>query len=694
MPQYTQSGRDMAITTPLGDDMLLLRSMRGVERMGSLGEFELELLSESDTIAIDDILGLAVTVTLGRESESPRHFNGYVTRFALTGAAGRFFTYRATMRPWLWFLTRTTNCRVFQHMTVPDIVKKIFQDHALPDYRTSLSATYEPRDYCVQYDETDFDFVGRLLEEEGIYYFFTHTDTRHTLVLADSYSAHDPVPGTSTLQYRPGHDYRRDEAIVTSWQMAREMTSGAAALTDYNFETPHTSLLVVNTHPQPPNHGNLEVFAYPGNHMTTSLGGTRVRTRLESMQARYEHAEADTLSTTVHPGGLITLADHPRADQNREYLVIETHYSLSAGDYGHGGGETESYKSSFAAVPSSVAWRSPRVTPKPVMRGPQTAKVVGKSGEDLWVDQYGRVKVQFHWDRVGQSDENSSCWVRVAQSIAGKQWGALFLPRIGQEVVVSFLDGDPDRPLVTGGVYNADCMPPYTLPDDQTKSTLKTRSSKEGTAENFNEIRFEDKKDAEEVYVHAEKDMNRVVENNDTLKVGFEKKDKGDQTVEIFNNQTLKIGTSEAETGDQTVEIFRNQMLTIGNNQTVKVGKSGADAGDQTVEIFHDQTLKVGNDRTVTIENDETSTIKNNQTVDVKNDQSVTVGNTCVIEAQTSIELKVGGSSIKIESGKITIKTTQLAIEGSGQVEVKSGGTMDIKASGPLTVKGAIVQIN
>ncbi len=293
-------------------------------------------------------------------------------------------------------------------------------------------------------------------------------------------------------------------------------------------------------------------------------------------------------------------------------------------------------------MPASEPFRLLPLTAKPIVRGPQTAVVVGKAGEEIWTDQYGRIKVQFHWDREGANDENSSCWVRVAQSWAGKNWGVFFLPRMGHEVVVDFLEGDPDRPLVTGSVHNADNMPPYALPDNQTQSTIKSRSSKQGAADNFNEIRFEDKKDEEEIYVHAEKNMNRVVENNDTLKVGFEKCDAGDQTIDIYNDQSF----------------------TIGN--------------DQTGKVEHDQKLDVGND----------------QTNDIGNDQKTTIGNTCLFEAQTSIELKVGSSSIKIEPAKITIKTTQLEIKADATAKIEAGATMDIKAGAPMTIQGAVVKIN
>jgi type VI secretion system secreted protein VgrG len=363
------------------------------------------------------------------------------------------------------------------------------------------------------------------------------------------------------------------------------------------------------------------------------------------------------------PGGLFTLADHPRADQNREVLVVAAHYAISAAGYTSGGDSLE-FSCRFTAVGTGSNYRPPRTHRKPMVRGPQTAMVVGKAGEEIWTDKYGRIKVQFHWDREGKEDEQSSCWVRVQQAWAGKSWGTMFIPRIGMEVVVSFLEGDPDRPLVTGCVYNADAMPPYALPDDQTKSTIKTNTSKGGAG--FNEIRFEDKKDSEEIFVQAEKDYNRVVKNNDTLKVGFEKADKGDQTIQIKNDQSSEIG----------------------NNQSIKVTK--------------DRLLEVGGNRTAKVTGDDALTVSGNQAVKITGDQAVTGSKTIVVEATTSIELKVGGSSIKIEPAKITIKSTEIAIEASAAAEFKAGAMMTVKAGAPMSIKsdaivtmeGALVKIN
>jgi type VI secretion system secreted protein VgrG len=364
-------------------------------------------------------------------------------------------------------------------------------------------------------------------------------------------------------------------------------------------------------------------------------------------------------------GALFTLSDHPRDDQNREFLITAADTEIAGVGYGtEGKNSSTEFRCAFQAVGKEHSYRAPPIARKPVVQGPQTAMVVGKAGEEIWTDKYGRVKVQFHWERDGKADETSSCWVRVQQGWAGKGWGAIFIPRIGMEVVVSFLEGDPDQPLITGCVYNGDSMPPYALPGEQTKSTIKSSTSKGGGG--FNEIRFEDKKDSEEIFVQAEKDFNRVVKNNDTLKVGFEKADAGDQTIQIKNDRSLDVGHDHKE------------------------------------HVTNDHTLTVDNNQSITVTKDRKLDVSGNQTTTIAGDQKVTVSKTIVVEATTSIEFKVGSSSIKIEPAKITVKSTQIAVEAEANMDLKAGAMMNVKAGAPMSVKsdaivtieGALVKIN
>ncbi len=668
----SQKDRGMSVATALGDDVLVLKRMRGTEQLGRLFEFELDLLSEDSEVNIDKVLGKDMTVTLKTGASSSRYFHGVTVAFSQIEDVGKLSAYRAVLRPWLWFLTRRADCKIFQSMKVPDIIEAVFKAAGFTDYEKKLSGSYRTWDYLVQYRETDFNFVNRLMEQEGVYYYFKHENGKHTLVLADAYSSHGPCPGYSEVPYfPPQQNAGRERDHLSQWTLSRQIQPGKYALRDFDFEKPAadltTKLNAANrTHP----HSSYEVYDYPGQYFELGDGNSYVKYRVEEHQSQWEQVRASGTARGLFPGGLFSLTDYPRGDQNREYLIVSSTYELSTNAYETQGAVVaeDAYHCNLSAIASATPYRSPRLTPKPVVQGPQSAVVVGKKGEEIWTDKYGRVKVQFHWDRYGKVDENSSCWLRVAQVWAGKQWGAMNIPRIGQEVIVEFLEGDPDRPIVTGRVYNADNMPPYALPDNQTQSGMKSRSTKSGTAETFNELRFEDKKDSEEIYFHAEKDFNRVVENNDTLKVGLDKKDKGDQTIEIHNNQSLTVGNKKSDDGSQTITIWKDRTSTL-------------ETGDETVHI------KKGN-CTVTIDkgNDSLTLKQGNQTVKISAGKSKT-------EAAQSIEFKVGASSIKIEPAKITFKSAQIDIKADAKLSAKAPMS-EVAGDATLILKGGVVKIN
>ncbi len=718
---YTQDKRFIAVTTPLGKDVLLLTSFSGREEMSRLFHYQLAMFSENEALAAKDIVGKAVTWKVAHAGRTPRFFNGFVSRFAAGPMSGRNTRqYSAEVVPGLWFLTQTTDCRIFQNKTATEIVEQIFKDHGFSAYETSWK-TYPKREYCVQYRESDFDFVSRLLEEEGIFYFFRHEEGRHTLVLADKRTAYKDCEQKEV-------DFNAGTAVascINAWEHGYEFRSGKWMLTDYNFETPATDLGdKVSSIVRLTGNDKLERFDYPGLYVQKADGRELVKVRMEEEEAPHDvvTGAGNCLSFTV--GGKFQLKKHDAASEaGKTYALTAVAHSGSDASYFGGGQE---YRNTFSCIPESVTFRPARTTPKPTVRGPQTALVVGPKGEEIYTDKYGRVKVQFHWDREGKKDENSSCWIRVAQNWAGKNWGIVFNPRIGQEVIVDFLEGDPDRPIITGRVYNAEQMPPYPLPANQTQSTVKSRSSKQGGTDHFNELRFEDKKGSEEIYFHAEKDFNRVVENNDTLKVGFEKKDKGDQAVEIFNNQTTKIGTKEASDGSQTIEVFNNQSLKVG------AGAGQAKNGSQTIEVYKDrtETVKTGNEtvtiekgnRTITVKEgndthevstgkravivkaDDTHTVKEGKrevTIEMGNDTlTIKQGNQTTkldlgksqTEAMQSIELKVGESSIKLEPAKITIKSPAVSVEADTTMDVK-GLTTTVDGSAQCSISGGVIMI-
>ena len=662
----TQDNRDIKLTTPLGADKLLFRRMAFSESLGRLFEGRLDMVSEDHEIAIDDLLGQPVTVELEDAEGTPRFFHGHVTNFGYTGDLFGLAAYEATLRPWFWLLTRTADCRIFQEKSTIDIVKDILGEEGFSDYEDKTTGSYNLREYCVQYRESDFNFISRLLEEEGIYYYFRHESNKHVMVLADDVSAHDDK--SEVLWYPLTEKGPRSEEHVWSWGISNEVRSGNYVLDDFDFTKPKTELQSKANIAKQHSYKDYEVYDYPGLYTETGDGDTRVRRRMEEVQAEQGVARSDGCVRRLHAGALFTLAKYPRADQNGEYLAVAMTHYLDQDDYGTKRGAATSlpYRNTLTAVPSNTPYRATRRTPKPFVQGPQTATVVGPSGEEIWTDKYGRVKVQFHWDRLGENDEESSCFVRVAQVWAGKQWGAIHIPRIGQEVIVDFLEGDPDRPIITGRVYNADNMPPYGLPDNATQSGLKSRSSKSGTADNFNELRFEDKKDEEEIYFHAEKNFTRIVENDDVLEVGFEKMDPGDQSMKIYNNQDLEVGKGSGS-GCQTVHVEKDRSTTI---------KTGKD--DLTVETDRTLTVKTG-DHTVNVkQGDQTMKISAGKTLH---------------QAAQSITLKVGGSSIKIEPAKITLKSVQIEIQGQASAKMKAA-MCEVNGSAMTTIKGGVVKIN
>jgi type VI secretion system secreted protein VgrG len=654
--QPTQAKRDVAVKSVLGADVLLFKRMQCSEALGRLSEFRVELASERSDIRIADVLGTDLTVSLALPDDSKRWFSGIVTRFTYHGWRDGLPAYEAIVHPALWLLTRATNCRIFQDKSALDIVKAVVGAYggAVALDESQLTATPAARTYCVQYRESDFNFVCRLLEEEGIYFYFTHADGAHTMVLADGYGAHDTVSGYETIGFFDEDAARTAlQETITRFLPGGEIQPSVMVLNDFDFEKASASasggLLLKAQIPAAFGQHSYEHYDYPGRYVATGVGNGYVRARMETLHGQGERIDGAGNARGLTTGSLFTLAEHPRGDQNRQFLVTGADTEIVGNDYSTGGSQAGTeFRCAFRAVGKEHSWRAPAIARKPFVQGPQTAIVVGKAGEEIWTDQYGRIKVQFHWDRDGKSDETSSCWVRVQQGWAGKSWGMMFIPRIGMEVVVSFLEGDPDQPLVTGCVYNGDNMPPYALPADQTRSTIKSNTSKAGGG--FNELRFEDKQGNEEIFIQAEKDFNRVVKNNDTLKVGFEKKDQGDQTIQIKNDRTIEVGH------------------------------------DLSTTVTNDETRKVGNNQTITITKNRKLDVGGNETIAVTGDQKVTVSKTIVMEATTSIELKVGASSIKLEPSKVTIKSPEIAVQADGMMAVKAGGI--------LTIEGAMVKIN
>ncbi|NTV94546.1 MAG: type VI secretion system tip protein VgrG [Thiobacillus sp.] len=660
--------RLLEIDTPLGPDVFIVQRFSGNEGLGRLSEYQVSLVSKRKNIGAKDILGKSVTVRMDCGLRSQRFFNGYVTRFALLGEVsttaykdGLGFAYQMTVRPWLWFLTRTSTCQIFQDKDVPTVIQEVMARSgfaAFSSVESRLNGSYQSWEYCVQYRETDFNFISRLMEQEGIYYWFEHAQDKHVMVLADDMGTHEPHPLLQTIEFNSTPEgMSSDNPYVTAWDTVMEIQPGNFATDDYDFKKPKAELAkakkITRTHDQ----AEFEIYDYPGEYVEPSEGEHYAQMRIEELQSQYEVSQAGSNAQQIEVGRLITLTKHPLDSLNQEYLITAASFQVTDAAPSSGGGEQD-FSCSFTVIPKGgTPFRSSRQTPKPIVQGPQTAVVVGKSGEEIWTDEYGRVKVQFHWDRYGQMDENSSCWIRVSQPWAGKSWGAVALPRIGQEVIVSFLEGDPDWPIITGRVYNADQMPPYALPANQTQTGIKSRSSPGGGTDNFNEIRFEDKKGEELVYVHAERNLTTMVEQAEARTVG------ASRSTSIQKDETLVIKEGN-----------RSETLEKGNDSlTVSKGNVAVGVTEGNVGMTVDQ----GN-----VSHEAPAGLYSVKAKEI------------LLEATSKITLKIGGSTLVMEPGKVDLKSPQIKVNGDTMVEVKAGATLTAEAGALLTIKGTLVKIN
>jgi type VI secretion system secreted protein VgrG len=690
--------RVMEITTPLGKD-LLFHAMHGREELSRVSEYQVDLLSLKADIDINQILGKNVTIKLVLQDDSVRHFNGYVTRFSQGGMHGKYRRYYATVRPWAWFLSRTADCRIFQEMTVPDIIKKIFADHPTAKFKDQLTGSYPKWTYCVQYRETDLNFVCRLMEQEGIYFFFAHDEGQHTLVMADSYSAHEACQGDPVPFIAPEDVSRADIERIHTWTLTQEIQPGVYVHDDYDFERPSVQLLARKAVRRQFTPSDYEIYDYPGEYLQKADGEASATVRIDEFAAQFETAQATANVKTISVGSLFSMDKNPREDQNREHLVVSATYDLEFSDYEalpeRGGAD---YACSFTAMSSKQQFRPKRLTPKPSVQGPQTAVVVGPSGEEIYTDKYGRVKVLFHWDRGGEAnkDENSSCWVRVSQPWAGKAWGGIAIPRIGQEVIVDFLEGDPDQPIITGRVYNAEQMPPYALPANMTQTGIKSRSSKGGSPDNFNEIRFEDKKGEEQVFIHAEKNQDIEVENDETHWVGHDRKKtidndetthvKHDRTETVDNNETITIGSNRSENvgKDETITIGKNRTEGVGDNESINIGKDQTITigGNKMLTIDKKESISVGDSRTDEVAKNEDVSIGKSRKIEIGENDSLQVGKKLIVDAGDEITIRTGSASITMKKdGTITIKGKDITLNGSGKINVKASSDVVVKGS-------------
>ena len=682
----TQKDRRLVLTTPLGDDVLLIRSIRGREAVSTLFSYEIEAFTgNANSVDFSKLIGQPMSVSHTLDNSGFRYFHGIVNR-AARGARGFDYTaYRFEIVPLLWLLTRIHQSRIFQQMTVPEILKKVL---AGIDTAYEIQGTFEKRDYCVQYRETDFAFVSRLMEEEGIFYFFKPSKDGHKLVLANAAASHPDTPHLNKIEYAEIDGGSENIEKIQYWEKVQSLRSGKVTLWDHCFEMPHKNLEAQDTilpnvaigstqHKLSVANDKLEIYDYPGAYAQrydgmSPSGGEQA----SELQKIYEDNKR-TVGIRMQQEAISGLAIEARTDfggmvaghkfelirhfsDDGTYVVTEADVAfLQGGGYNSSEGDDgdEHFDVSLRCIPMELPFRPMQVTPKPVINGTQTAVVTGPSGEEIFTDKYGRIKIQFHWDREGKGDGSSSCWVRVATLWAGKQFGTIFIPRIGMEVVVAFEEGDPDRPIVVGCVYNADCMPPHVLPDNKTMSGFKTRSSPHAGADNLNEIRFEDLKGEECVFIHGEKDVDFRVKNDYRSYIGHDYGEKiiGDVKLAYDTNFDTKIGV--------------NHSVEIGTDYSLKIGGKSATA------ITGGHTLKVTGD----------SLHQSTGNMHMKSTGTIKVDATGVIEitSPAGVTLKCGGSFVNVGPSGVAIKGPMVLINSGGA----AGSGSAVSALSPLAPK-------
>ena len=640
--------RNIIIHTPFGED-IKFRAFWGEEALSSLFEFSVEMQSDSRDLAAPDILGQSVTIEIKALNGAKRYLNGQCVQFEYTGVAetatGRYYKYFARLRPSLWYATRGSDYKVFQKMDVPSIVKDRLSKYPFAiDDRTT--AAYPVLDYVVQYKETDFAFASRLMEKEGIYYYFEHSMGDHVMVLADSLAAHAYYPDYETVPfYAPDMTYSDDARDnYSEWKVSHTVDPGTYATDDFDFKQPAADLTIVKDHARPNANSSYEIYDFPGGYTDMGDAEHYSQVRMEELQNGIEVVKGQGQVRGAAVGFLFTLENHKRQDQNREYLITYVKYTARDDRY-EAAGDTGiySYDAGVTCMPTTEVYRPKRVTPTPKTYGSESAIITGPKGEEIYTDPYGRIKLQFHWDRYGTWDENSSCWIRVSSPWAGSNFGGIFIPRIGQEVLVDFINGNPDRPMVVHRVYNEDNMPPWDLPANDTQSGYLTRSTRGGAAGpglkdgagDANAVRFDDRLGEEQLWIHAQLDQLTEVENDEEKWVGRDRKK------DIDRDETNTIGRDRTETvkGNEKITVVGNQTITIKGSRAETVGKG------EVVGITGSQAI----------------TVSDTQALTVKNDIAMhSTDGEIVIVAAKKITLAVGGSSIVITPEKITVVAPEI----------------------------------
>ncbi len=715
----------------LGPPDLEVVRFDGNEGVSELFRFDVEMVSRDPDVDIDAMLGANAVLTLSLP-EGERKIHGIVSRFELTGMGRQLAHYSARLVPKVWTLSLRRQSRIFQGKNTPEIIADVLDGAGIPldFYKTDFSRTYKSRNFCVQYRETDLDFLMRLLEEDGIFTFFEQTEDSHILMMGDHPGAHPEISGAATVPLREaGTGMAAGEEIV-SFQYAQRLRPGKATLRDWDYKKPKLSL---EAEESAESETQYEWYDYPGGFPNRSIGGEVALLRLQEERAERARGAGEGNCRRFTAGHRFTLEDHPNDLLDGEYLITRVQHwgsqPQAASDDATRTAAAPAYRNSFECIPSMVPFRPARVTPIPLVAGPQTAIVTGADSEEIHTDEFACVKVRFHWDRSGITDDGSSCWLRVGQGWGGAGWGMMFLPRVGQEVVVEFLEGDPNRPVVTGRVYNGENPPPHGLPASKTVSTLKSVSTPGSGG--VNEVKFDDAAGSQLVAIHAEKDKNIQVANNRKKIVNSFEQDRvgGSRSRIVGADETIDIGTDREETilGGETIQVLGSQTIEVGSLQNVIVfGSRGESVGGSSVEKvgalklttvgLGSYTRSVGGDATETVGAANIATVKGSNSRNVGSDESVIATAAKVVMTKGDFLMSIGGTltqmiggliygkvdgDVQISAPTVTFVAAVIQLKGGGSTVKMSGGPISIKgskfvvdASSAVKIQGGATKVN
>ena len=691
--------RDLIAHTPLGEAWWAV-SMTGHEALGELYEFRVGLKSDDPDIDTQSLLGEVAAVELIAQGGLSRYFSGQIVKVSALGLSGRHWAYEVTLAPKLWLATRRSDYRIWQQQSVREIANAVLQANALR-CEWQLKNTYKTWEYLVQYGETDFAFLSRLFEREGIYYWFEHGLDGEKMVLGDHFSIHEAFGGYKQIPfYMPGSEGVSDEDHYDGWAASREPEPGRFKHTDYDFQHPSLDLTTEYSDPRGHLFDQCEIYAYPGGYTETSDGKAYATTRREALQKEQDVTELEGSVRGAMPGYSFTLYNHPRADQNRDYLITRARYEVRIHDYETTPDANEqTCRMRIGAIPADRQFRPGAWTPKPCVRGPETAVVVGPEGSEIHTDQYGRVKVHFPWDRYGARDGSDTCWIRVSTTWAGRGFGAISIPRVGHEVIIDYEHGNPDRPIIIGQVYNAEEMPPWELPANKTQSGVLSRSSILGSPDNANALRFDDAKGNEQVWLHAERNQDIEVEADETHWVGK------DRTKTIDGNETTTVHKNRTETvdGNETITIHQDRTKTVDGTETSKIKKNKA----ETIMLASVQSVgaarmdNVGLAYNLNVGAAQVNIIGGLYSLDVGRKMITIVGNaqeTIVQKGDQEVTVQQGNQKITVVSGKqTTYAARKIRFEaGDEDITLVCGDANIVVAPDSIVLKagGAEVMIN